>query len=502
MARKVTLYIEDNDIKLLVTKGMQVEKWASLLLEPTLVSDGVIVDEDQVASAIKVLYELQGVKQKKVIVALSGLNSIFRIISMPELPPALLPEAVKNEAGRAIPVPLDQVYLSYQQIPSPKGETRLFLVAYPRNSTDTLVRTLKSAGLKPSIMELAPLALCRSNSAPRAIIVNAWLTYLDIVIMEDRLPQVIRSLSLPTDAPSMKERLPYIAEELNRTIAFYNSSNPEHVLDASVPLFVCGDLAEAPDSWKSIVGKLGFSVSVLASPMAFPEAFTPFKFMVNAGLALKEKSFTKKSEYSSIIDLNALPEIYRPKAINLTKVLAPVAVVAGIGALAYGGLLVQDIGDQASKLHSQADSASLEVTELRLEVGSINAAAADKSNEIDLMPEQITAVESELESVQVTEAAFNAQLTTISQGLTKANGDLRQVVDLQPADITLLDIKYDGILVNVSGISPDESDIFIYARALRSSGRFPNVIVSSIAEIIKIEGEEEIRLFEFNLLLR
>ncbi len=502
MARKITLYIEDTDIKLLVTKGMQVEKWASLLLEPSLVSDGVIVDEDQVASAIKVLYELQGVKKKKVIVALSGLNSIFRVISMPELPPALLPEAVKNEAGRVIPVPLEQVYLSYQQIPSPKGETRLFLVAYPPNSTDTLVRTLKSAGLKPYIMDLAPLALCRSNSAPRAIIVNAWLTYLDIVIMEDRLPQVIRSLSLPTDAPSLQERLPYIAEELNRTITFYNSSNPEKVLDASVPLFVCGDLAEAPDSWQSIVGKLGYAVSVLASPMKFPEAFTPFKFMVNSGLALKEKSFARQSGYSSIVDFNALPEIYRPKAIKLNRVLVPLAIAAGIGALAYGGLLVQDIGTQTSELRSQADSANAEVNELRLQVGPIDALIGDKSDAIALMPEQIAAAEGELESVQATEAAFSAQLSSLSQGLTKANGDLRQVVDLAPADITLLDIQYEGISVSISGVSLNESDIFIYVRALRSGGRFSNVTVSSIEMITKTEGEVEIKLFSFSLLLR
>ena len=113
MARKVTLYIEDTDIKLVITKGNQVEKWASLLLEPSLVRDGVILDEDLVANSIKTLLELGGVTKKKVIVGLSGLNSIFRIISLPELPQALLPEAVENEAGRVIPVPLEQVYLSY-----------------------------------------------------------------------------------------------------------------------------------------------------------------------------------------------------------------------------------------------------------------------------------------------------------------------------------------------------------------------------------------------------
>ena len=119
MAKKVTLYIEDTEIKLVVTNGRRVEKWASLLLEPTLVRDGVIIDEEKVAEGIRTMYKLEEIGSKKVDVALGGLNSIFRIVSLPEVAPSMLPEAVMNEAGRVIPVPLDQVYLSYQQIPSP-----------------------------------------------------------------------------------------------------------------------------------------------------------------------------------------------------------------------------------------------------------------------------------------------------------------------------------------------------------------------------------------------
>ncbi len=55
MAKKINLYIEDTEIKLLVTRGKQVEKWASLMLEPSLGRDGVIVDEEQVANSIKEL---------------------------------------------------------------------------------------------------------------------------------------------------------------------------------------------------------------------------------------------------------------------------------------------------------------------------------------------------------------------------------------------------------------------------------------------------------------
>ena len=502
MAKKITLYIEDTDIKLLVTKGRQVEKWASLLLEPSLVVDGVIVNEDQVADSIRMLFKLQGVKAKKVVVGLSGLNSIFRVISLPELPPALIPEAVMNEAGRVIPVPLEQVYLSYQPIPAAKGETLLYLVAYPRNSTDALVRTLVKAGLKPEVMDLAPLALCRCADAPRAIIVSSWLTYLDIVIMEDRMPQVIRSLSLPTEAASLQEKLPTIIEELNRTIAFYNSNNPQRPLDSSVPIFVSGDLAEAPDSWQTIAGEHGYPVSALPPPLQFPETFNPFQFMVNMGLALKGQSAKGNDSSVSIVDFNVLPEIYRPPAIKLTRILVPVAVAVGIGALAYGGLLVQDIGARTSILHSQIDGLNSQMTGLRLQNIALSVGITEQTDAVALMPEQAAQVESQLQSVEATRGALEATLTGLSQGLGETDADLREAVNRLPAGVTLLEINYGGDMVTISGIALTEDDIFSYARDLRSGGRFAAVIISSINEIFREEGGEQIRQFSFDFLLR
>ena len=54
MAKRVTtLFIRDTSINLLVMKGEQIEKWASLPLEPGLVSQGLLVDEEQVADKVK-----------------------------------------------------------------------------------------------------------------------------------------------------------------------------------------------------------------------------------------------------------------------------------------------------------------------------------------------------------------------------------------------------------------------------------------------------------------
>ena len=101
---EVTLFIEDNAIKLLVASGRRVKKWAKVPLEPGLISDGVINDEEQVAERLKEMFKLEGISARKVTVGLSGFNSVYRLLSLPELPDVLIPEAVRNEATRVVPV--------------------------------------------------------------------------------------------------------------------------------------------------------------------------------------------------------------------------------------------------------------------------------------------------------------------------------------------------------------------------------------------------------------
>ena len=168
MAKKiVTVFIRDTSINLLEMRDMRVQKWASLPLEPGLVSQGVVEDEDQVAARIKELFNLEKISDRKVIAGMSGLNSLYRLITLPELPEAIRDEAVRREAERVMPVSLDEVYLSYQHVPSPKGEIQVFLAVFPRNGADALLRTLRKAGLEPYLMDLAPLALCRIPNEPR-----------------------------------------------------------------------------------------------------------------------------------------------------------------------------------------------------------------------------------------------------------------------------------------------------------------------------------------------
>ena len=462
MAKKVTtLFIGDTSINLLVMKGEQVDKWASLPLEPGLVSQGLIVDEEQVAAKVEQIFKETGAQTSKVITALSGHDSLYRIITLPELPEAVLPEAVRREAKRTIPTPLEEIYFSYQLLTAATGgESRIFLATFPRNLVDALVRTLRQAGIKPYIMDLAPLALCRIPDEPRAIIVNARLDYLDVAVLADRLPQVIRRLSLPGETESLEERLPLITEEFNRTVAFYNSSHMEKPLDSTVPVFVCGDLAEAPETWESLVGGAGYSVSTLPLPVEPPEGFNPNEFMVNIGLALKELLPEKAEANFSLVNFNALPEVYVPPRFSMVRVLVPVVSVIGMGLIIFAVILILNNRANIEELRSEVTIAETSVTQQQ---------------------KQITSLKSEVGSVEATANELSARIIAMERGRATIHEDLDQIEELASGKVTLKSVNHGVSSVAVSGTASDEDDIFSYARDLRSGGRFSRVWISSIS---------------------
>jgi len=468
MAKRVTtLFIRDTSIDLLVMKGEQVEKWASSPLEVGLVSQGLIVDEAQVADKVEQIFKETGAKKRKVITALSGDDSLYRIITLPDLPDAVLPEAIRREAKRTMPTALENVYFSYQRLPSTKGESRIFLATFPRELVDALVRTLRQAEVNPYVMDLAPLALCRIPDEPRAILVNARLDHLDVAVIADRLPQVIRRLSLPGETESLEERLPLIAEEFNRTVAFYNSSHVENPIDTTVPVFVCGDLAEAPETWQSVVDEAGYSVSALPSPVEPPEGFNPNEFMVNIGLALKELRVEKEEANFSIVNFNALPEAYVPPRFSIVRVLLPVVTIIGIGLIIFALILILNNRANIEALHT-------EVTVIETSVTQQQQAITDLTKKIG--PTTATA------------DALNARLTTMERGRATFHEDLTQIEKLAGDQVILNSVNHGGSSVTVTGTASNEDAIFRYAEDLRAlidtvtkELRFSQVWISSIS---------------------
>ena len=485
MAERVrALYFEDNSIKLLIAKGRKVEEWASVPLDPGLVVGGVIIDENRVATKIKEVFS--AIRQSpvgslvsgkgKLIVGLSGRDSLYRVISLPVLEKSLLAEAVTREAGRVLPVSLDQLYLAYQRIPGNENETRIFVAAFPKRPTDVLIKTLRLAGVTPRVLDLAPLALCLSLNEPRAIIADARLDSLNIMVMAERVPQVIRSLSLQSEERAVSDNISTISEEFSRTVAFYNSSHQQVPLDSSVPVFVSGDLANAPDIWTALVGKLNSKVAILPSALQYPEEFPVSEYVVNLGLATKELALEKEPGNYSLVNLNALPASSLPKHINPLRIIVPVLAVLGIVGCYYLWNVLQTTKKDTISLQSQSTAKKSQITSNAKVV-----AALTEKNRVD---------QAKIQPIIDAANVFTSKLTGITAARSLTNQEVHEIIALQPKSVNISSLTYDANLQTTTGFSGTSADILNFAQALRDTGKFTTVVSTIVYNpVVDVNGK-------------
>src|SRR4030042_5562979 len=137
----VTLNITARSVRLLSVKGKQVEKWGSAPLAPGLVKDGFILQPKAVGAIISGLFKSTQAPKQRVITSLTGLSFTYRILSLPRTKPALLEEAIQRSARREIPLPLEELYLSWQAINGKHDELDFFVLGVPRNPIDAVIQT-------------------------------------------------------------------------------------------------------------------------------------------------------------------------------------------------------------------------------------------------------------------------------------------------------------------------------------------------------------------------
>ncbi|MGI2336678.1 MAG: pilus assembly protein PilM [Dehalogenimonas sp.] len=492
MTKQVSLYIEDNEVKLLVTNGKMVEKWATLMLDSGLVTDGVIQQEDTVAARLRDFMAGEELGGSTVVASLSGLNSIFRIISLPaDVPKNILDDAIQNEATRVIPIPMDQVYLSRQMMGTEGNENRFFLVAYPKNATEALARTIEKAGLKIRFMDIAPLALARLANVNRAIMVNTWLSNIDIIILVDRIPEVIRSFPLPSETMTDAEQVMSIAEEISRTVTFYNSSHPENPLNAETPVLLSGGLTRDVNAWPALGGQEGHPVEALTTPFEAPEGFDVSQFITNLGMVPLSK---EDAAFGSIINLNVLPAQYLPKGINWFNILAPVAGVALIGGLVYGWFLIDDFAAQNDEIQARIDAAQTQVTQLQADIAGTEAETAGVQSQTANVDAAIVPIVTKTDSLETQYQYMRSQRE-------EASGDVRNAwTKIPSAKVTVDTIDWSGGVLTISGMATEsQTNVFDYAKALRDTHRFENVIVADIVK--ELTEDTKVYVYNFTLIL-
>jgi type IV pilus assembly protein PilM len=136
-------------------------------MPPGLMQEDRVEDPNALAQEIKTLFEEAGINKKFVVAAVSNRQAITRNIMVPKMTLAELDEAIKWEAERYIPFPIDEVVLDYYVLDNPEdieegGQLEVVIAAARLDLITQQVDFLKLAGLEPVVLDIKPFSLLRS----------------------------------------------------------------------------------------------------------------------------------------------------------------------------------------------------------------------------------------------------------------------------------------------------------------------------------------------------
>lgn len=478
MAKTSTsLFVRSDAVTLVAAKGKRIVKWAEMPLEPGLVKDGVIADQQALDLKLKELYRSQGIRPRKITAAVSGLHSLTQTMVLPHVQKPMLAEAIKREAEMAFPVPAEQLYLSWQIVASTSETMHVFVAASPRNTVDSLVETLHLSRVKVHMLDLAPLALSRLAAGMTGVLADIRPTEVDIVVNVDGLPQLVRSQTYPAEAKTIQEKLLFVKEELEHAIDFYDTAHPDKPLDAvafsgRLPVHVSGKLVQELAACQFLAGELNRSVLPVQSTLKAPHNFPATQFMVNVGLATKP-SGEETGEFSGV-NINLLPEAQRAKPFSFVRVgVAVGSVAAAAAAVLFSVMQVGAAGSETASLQKQLDAANAQFQNKFSAEQAQKQQAADFTQKVKTLQATEISLTAELNTLKSISARFDAQRQQF-------NAELALITTSMPPAVSLHLVDRSATLVAVHATSPDGPTVLAYARVLRQSGKFATVTVTSM----------------------
>jgi type IV pilus assembly protein PilM len=284
----MALNVEGTSARVLLAKAGHVSAWEEVPLEPGLVKEGVIADPRAVGVALKTLLDSCHVLGGKLVASVTGLRSIPRILELPKMNPQMMEAAIVREAKREMPVPVDDVYLSWQPLAASDGHQRVFALGVPRDTLDPLLRAVAVTGKRPYAVDIKPLALARAVDRREAIIADIEPESADIVVVTGGIPAIMRTVVSRGDGAAPEDSIDRCRGELARTIKFYNDTHRQEPLAPSTPLILTGSLAdEATAAMQSLEPLAQYPVEPLTPPLQCPQGLPVATFAVNIGLAVK-----------------------------------------------------------------------------------------------------------------------------------------------------------------------------------------------------------------------
>ncbi|GGM10728.1 type IV pilus assembly protein PilM [Deinococcus aerophilus] len=157
-------------IKVVVLKAGAPPSLQHAVMTPTPVGsmrDGMVIEPQAVATALKGLLAEHRITTRYAVTAVPNQSAVTRNIMVPKMDRKDLQEAIKWEAERYIPYPIDDVSMDFDLLDDPAtipedGQMEVVIAAAPTEAVARQIEVLRLAGLEPTVIDLKSFSALRA----------------------------------------------------------------------------------------------------------------------------------------------------------------------------------------------------------------------------------------------------------------------------------------------------------------------------------------------------
>lgn len=189
-------------------QGMELRRFGVAPTPVGSVEGGLILNQEAVARTVGDVLRTAGVRTRRAVVSVTGQNVLARVLRLPPIPPEEVKQAIRWEAERHLPFPVDEAVIDVQTVRevSENGVRQLevLLAAAPEALVLTHIRTLEGAQLTVEAVEVGALAMARglgqTDGSGTRVLVNLGASTTDLAVVHNGVPQFTRTITLGGDA--------------------------------------------------------------------------------------------------------------------------------------------------------------------------------------------------------------------------------------------------------------------------------------------------------------
>lgn len=281
----ICVYISDEKIKLIEgdARGnkISVQRFYDINTKAGSLESGAIKDTVVFTQALQDCMQATNMKPAKACYVLDNSRIVFREMIVPDVPEQKLKKVIQSELfadSKGQNSTIDYIVIDKFKDDKKISKLRVMVTYINNEIIDNLSVSAVELGLTPISLDIGPnamsklISLYNSNANDRKLLTKTFVlldykdTFISVFIFDDFVQQFTKSSVLYVTDPDNLD-LSYLASELstqlNSTIRYYQSRNPEKSIEA---VFVTGNALVLDQIMQTLADSVNLMISHLPLP--------------------------------------------------------------------------------------------------------------------------------------------------------------------------------------------------------------------------------------------